>query len=161
MTLLLKCVCVCVCVLFAQLISILSHLSMEFSRQEYWSGLPLPSAGDLPNPGLLHRRQIQMHCCPPLPYYQSDPSHQCPSCPLLPCLYFTLAYSINTWVYFQPRSQNDTVKTRVSLFHPSTQSQHSNLPTGSKALHFLTQSSNTFRIAPPAVPSSWACSLPR
>ena len=27
-------------------------LSMEFSRQEYWSGLPFPSPGDLPNPGL-------------------------------------------------------------------------------------------------------------
>ena len=25
--------------------------SMEFSRQEYWSGVPLPSPGDLPNPG--------------------------------------------------------------------------------------------------------------
>ena len=24
-------------------------LSMEFSRQEYWSGLPFPSPGDLPN----------------------------------------------------------------------------------------------------------------
>ena len=23
----------------------------EFSRQEYWSGLPFPSPGDLPNPG--------------------------------------------------------------------------------------------------------------
>ena len=27
-------------------------LSMEFSRQEYWSGLPFPSAGDFPNPGI-------------------------------------------------------------------------------------------------------------
>ena len=27
-------------------------LSMEFSRQEYWSGLPFPSPGDLPDPGL-------------------------------------------------------------------------------------------------------------
>ena len=27
-------------------------LSMEFSRQEYWSGLPLPSPGNLPNPGI-------------------------------------------------------------------------------------------------------------
>ena len=27
-------------------------LSMAFSRQEYWSGLPFPSAGDLPNPGI-------------------------------------------------------------------------------------------------------------
>ena len=25
--------------------------SVEFSRQEYWSGLPFPSPGDLPNPG--------------------------------------------------------------------------------------------------------------
>ena len=25
-------------------------LSMGFSRQEYWSGLPFPSLGDLPNP---------------------------------------------------------------------------------------------------------------
>ena len=26
-------------------------LSMGFSRQEYWSGLPFPSPGNLPNPG--------------------------------------------------------------------------------------------------------------
>ena len=37
-------------------------LSMGFSRQEYWSGLPFPSPGVFPtqesNPGLLHCRQI-------------------------------------------------------------------------------------------------------
>ena len=27
-------------------------LSMGFSRQEYWSGLPFSSLGDLPNPGI-------------------------------------------------------------------------------------------------------------
>ena len=27
-------------------------LSMGFSRQEYWSGLPLPSPEDLPDPGI-------------------------------------------------------------------------------------------------------------
>ena len=27
-------------------------LSMKFPRQEYWSGLPLPSPGDLPDPGI-------------------------------------------------------------------------------------------------------------
>ena len=27
-------------------------LSMEFSRQEYWSGLPFPSPWDLPNLGI-------------------------------------------------------------------------------------------------------------
>ena len=30
--------------------SICAPLSMGFSRQEYWSGLPVPSPGDLPNP---------------------------------------------------------------------------------------------------------------
>jgi len=28
---------------------------MEFSRQEYWSGLPCPLPGDLPNPGTAPR----------------------------------------------------------------------------------------------------------
>ena len=27
---------------------------MEFSKQEYWSGLPFPSPGDLPDPGIEH-----------------------------------------------------------------------------------------------------------
>ena len=29
-----------------------ASLSMGFSKQEYWSGLPFPSPGDLPNPGI-------------------------------------------------------------------------------------------------------------
>ena len=29
-----------------------TRLSMGFPRQEYWSGLPFPSPGDLPNPGI-------------------------------------------------------------------------------------------------------------
>ena len=31
---------------------------MEFSRQEYWSGLPFPSPGDLPNPGIEPRSPV-------------------------------------------------------------------------------------------------------
>ena len=27
-------------------------LSVGFSRQEYWSGVPYPPSGDLPNPGI-------------------------------------------------------------------------------------------------------------
>ena len=53
------CVCVCVCVvspvqLFVTLWTVANQasLSMGFSRQEYWSGLPFPPAGDLPNPGI-------------------------------------------------------------------------------------------------------------
>ena len=52
--------CVCVCVLVAQSCLTLcdpmdcsqAPLSMEFSKQEYWSGLPFLSPGDLPNPGI-------------------------------------------------------------------------------------------------------------
>ena len=29
-----------------------ASLSMGFSRQEYWRGLPFPSPGDLPDPGI-------------------------------------------------------------------------------------------------------------
>ena len=42
-----------------------SPLSMRFSRQEYWTGLPFSSPADLPNlgtePRLLHCRQILYH----------------------------------------------------------------------------------------------------
>ena len=63
------CLCVCVCVSVCLCIShsvmsdsatsrTVAHqapLSMEFSRQEYWSGLPFPSPGDLPDPGIKAR----------------------------------------------------------------------------------------------------------
>ena len=32
--------------------SLTGSSSMGFSRQEYWSGLPFPSAGDLPDIGI-------------------------------------------------------------------------------------------------------------
>ena len=59
------CVCVCVCVRARTHVLMLSHvwlcdpmdcmarqapLPMEFSSQEYWSRLPFPSPGDLPDP---------------------------------------------------------------------------------------------------------------
>ena len=61
------CVCVCVCVCMCVCAHELSHillqvipwtvahwapLSMEFSRQEYWSRMPFPPPGDLPDPGI-------------------------------------------------------------------------------------------------------------
>ena len=43
--------------LFATLwtVALQAPLSMGFSRQEYWSGLPFPSPGDLPDPGIKPR----------------------------------------------------------------------------------------------------------
>ena len=56
------CVCVCVCVLshfsrFQLFVTLWTKahqppLFMEFSVQEYLSGLPCPLAGDLPDPGI-------------------------------------------------------------------------------------------------------------
>ena len=53
-------VCVCVCELLSHVqlfatpwtVAYQAPLSMVFSRQEYWSGLPFPSPGDLPQPGI-------------------------------------------------------------------------------------------------------------
>ena len=51
--------CVCLCALNQVLlfaapwtVARQAPLSMEFSRQEYWSGLPFPPPGDLPHPGI-------------------------------------------------------------------------------------------------------------
>ena len=42
----------CVTLVTAWTIACQAPLSMGFSRQEYWSGLPFPSLGDLPHPGI-------------------------------------------------------------------------------------------------------------
>ena len=57
-----KCVCVCVSVCVCSVVSnsfatlwivaCQTPLSMGFSRQDYWSGLPFPSLGDVPDPGI-------------------------------------------------------------------------------------------------------------
>ena len=57
---LLTILCVCVCISRSVMSNsvtpwTVTHqgpLSMEFSRQEYWSGLPFPFPGDLPDPGI-------------------------------------------------------------------------------------------------------------
>src|SRR5574341_1194318 len=42
-----------------QTIALQAPLSMEISRQEYWSGLPYPPPGDLPNLGIEPRSALQ------------------------------------------------------------------------------------------------------
>ena len=49
--------CVCVCSTLSDSVTpctvyYQAPLSMEFSKQEYWSRLPFPSPGDLPEPGI-------------------------------------------------------------------------------------------------------------
>ena len=40
---------------------------MGFSRQEHWSGLPCPSSGDLPDPGIEPRSPLQADSLPSEP----------------------------------------------------------------------------------------------
>ena len=52
-----KCACVCsvvsdLCNPMAMEFSSQAPLSMEFSRQQYWSGVSFPPPGDLPVPGI-------------------------------------------------------------------------------------------------------------
>ena len=74
---------------------------MEFARQEYWSGLPFPSPGDLPNPGVKPRS----------PALQAD---ALPSEPPGPCCHkwkhFFLFYD---WVIFHPAMK----KNKYAIFH--------------------------------------------
>ena len=59
MILMVKCVCIsCSVVSDSATPWTVAHqatLSLEFSRQEYWSGLPFPSPGGLPNPEIKSR----------------------------------------------------------------------------------------------------------
>ena len=73
--------CVCVCVLChfgrvrlvtAWTVACLAPLSMGFSSQEYWSGLPCPPPGDLPNP----RIQPMSLKSPALAGGSLSPSHE-------------------------------------------------------------------------------------
>ena len=70
--------------------------SMEFSRQEYWSGLPFPSPGDLPNPGIKPRSStLQADCLP----------SELPEKPLVriknarPIFFLSLQFSTQWYVY--------------------------------------------------------------
>ena len=40
------------CSVMSDSVALQAPLSMEFFRPEYWSGLPCPLQGDLPNPGI-------------------------------------------------------------------------------------------------------------
>ena len=42
----------CLTLVTPRTVTLQAPLSMVFSRQEYWSGLPFPSPGHLPNPGI-------------------------------------------------------------------------------------------------------------
>ena len=66
-------------------------LSVEFSRQEYWSGLPFPTPGDLPNPGI---EPISLACLLAVGFFTTGPHGE----PMIP----QVANTINLNVSFKP-----------------------------------------------------------
>ena len=48
------------CPTLCDLVAHQDPLSMGFSMQEYWNGLPFPSPEDLPDPGIRPRDQTQV-----------------------------------------------------------------------------------------------------
>ena len=52
----------------------LQALSMGFSRQEYWGGLPRPPPGDLPNPGIKMEPNIPFPDFPGHPVVKNPPA---------------------------------------------------------------------------------------
>ena len=76
--------------LFATLwiVALQAPLSTEFSRQEYWTGLPCPPPGDLPDPGIE----------PTSPALQVDSLHQESPCVFLQCPILSFpATNLATW----------------------------------------------------------------
>ena len=59
-------VCVCLvahlCLTLGNPMDCSPPLSMGFSRSEYWSGLPFPPSGDLPDPGIKPHLLHLLHC---------------------------------------------------------------------------------------------------
>ena len=71
-------------------------LCMEFSRKEYWSGLPFPSPGDLPNAGI-------------------EPS--CPGSPALAGGFFTVPPEKPYILYKSPLKKGFEMKLELLLHH--------------------------------------------
>ena len=74
--------------------------SVGFSRQEYWSGLPFPSPGDLPNPGIEPRS----------PALQAD---ALPSEP--PGKTLKLSLSLNSWSGIRSSDKDHTLSPQAKI----------------------------------------------
>ena len=90
---------------------VLYPLSMEFSRQEYWSGLPCSPPGDVPNPGIESRSPaLQVDSLPSEPPGNSQ-------CKLHFTIYnnYSVLYNINIFRLLTTYEIGDTVT--LSAFH--------------------------------------------
>ena len=86
---------------------------MEFSRQEYWSGLPFPSPGDLPDPGFEPRSPtLQTDALP------SEPPGKLKS-PIVKMSVFYKHLFLQPWDFF---GRNDAKAETLVLWPPHAKS---------------------------------------
>ena len=85
-----------------------ASLSMEFSRQEYWSGLPFLSPGDLPNPGIKPRSSTLQ--ADYLPFEPGKHTREVPK-----------AYFIYLFISFFPKHILDNIFTSLLWLSPCSQ----------------------------------------
>ena len=76
-------------------------LSGEFSRQGYWRGLPFPSPGDLPDPGIEPRSPALQ--ADSLPIWATREAQAASKCQFLDYIWFSVA-AFWTWGFRDPRS---------------------------------------------------------
>ena len=112
-------------------------LSMGFSRQEYWSGLPCPPPGDLPDPGIEHRspklKADSLLSEPPknayinqLFIYQPHSNHSVPSILHYLFMAFTTIWNfIYLFAYFLPASSHRHKLMRMETILSAAICQHS------------------------------------
>ena len=65
--------------------------TMDFSRPEYWSGYPLPSPGDLPNPGI----EARSPTCGQILYQLSHREALCAETVVYPVSCLLMSYSLS------------------------------------------------------------------
>ena len=78
-------------------------LSMGFSRQEYWSGVPCPPPGDLPNPGIEPQSPALQADSLPLSHQGSPPLFHI-------CMYIFNLYKYFLRVYLEGSVQSTDFK---------------------------------------------------
>ena len=110
-------VCVCVCVCVHSVVETKAHqtpLSMGSSRQEYWSGWPFPSPGDLTDPGI-----DSVSLMPPAlagGYFATSATWEAPTLKPHPIIVFDL-WTVRRLAELTPRSVVNPNVTLQSALH--------------------------------------------
>ena len=82
-------VCVCVCLVTQWCLTLCDPMDWDIFPGKYWSGLPSPSPGDLPNPGIEPRSPALQ-----ADFFTAEPSGK-------PCFHFflfqMLVYQLISW----------------------------------------------------------------